>query len=140
MREILFRAKRVDNGEWVYGDLRQYINLPQYDDLPVEDLYSIDTMPVAEDYGHNYTVDKTTIGQYTGLPDRNGNKIFEGDILVDNDGESLYVCVFDNGQFGFYTVKEYANSDFAWYNVEFVTDICTILGNIYDNPELIRSK
>ncbi|MVW93671.1 hypothetical protein FCL53_17045 [Elizabethkingia meningoseptica] len=67
MREILFRGKRVDNNEWVYGYLRSFDEI------------------------NNYYVDKKTVGQFTGLMDCKGNRIFEGDILKINTA----VCVGD---------------------------------------------
>lgn len=133
-REILFRGKRANNGEWVYGDLRQYVNL-----VGCEDFYEIDTMSDTIGYGHSYKVIPETVSQFTGLTDRNGNKIFDGDILDDNDGKPSYVCVFDNGRFGFYSIKEYIRGDFSYYDYDFVTSICTIVGNIHDNPELLKA-
>ena len=73
MREILFRGKRTDNGEWVEGDLRHggyYLNDP--------DVYIL--VPFA-DTVINYPVDPETVGQYTGATDISGRRVFEGDIM-----------------------------------------------------------
>ena len=78
-----------------------------------------------------------TVEQFSGRLDRNKTNIFEGDILDDNDGKPHYVCVFHNGAFGFYSIKEYLDEDFVCYDDLFDTSICTIIGNIYENKEII---
>lgn len=119
-REIKFRGKRIDNGEWVYGYLadEDYIN-----DIDSIDLSSIE-------------VDRDTVGQFTGLFDKNGKEIFEGDILLvdDYEGVRIYNKVgIKDGCFGY--IGEYSGDllPFCHYNVSE-----EIAGNIYDNPELIK--
>lgn len=70
-REIKFRGKRLDNGEWVYG---YYVKYNDYSDNIHES--------IIDEYGYMYDVDLATVGQYTGLKDKNSNaRIFDGDLL-----------------------------------------------------------
>lgn len=127
MREILFRGKRVDNGEWVYG-------VPTKDGrgetVMVESVYK------CEEYncrGANCLyVDENTVGQYTGLTDKNGKKIFEDDI-VKIKGKTRYIFYGSSG-FRHTNYGEYADT---LENVFTVVD-CEVIGNKIDNPELLR--
>lgn len=124
MREILFRGKRVDNGEWVEG------------------YYSPVNIPITGNMGHFINVggyraveiDPETVSQFTGLCDKNGVKIFEGDIIkyfddwigkIEYDSDSaLFVVSFvdgDDDNFGRVSCGD-----------------CEVIGNIYDNPELLE--
>lgn len=109
MREILFRGKRKDNGEWISGGLRQW---------------SETSMGICDrDLKRTFPVRPETVGQFTGLKDRHGKKIFEGDIMR-NAGNVVEFC---NGSFC-------VNGDSPlslWTNTE-------IIGNIHDNPELLN--
>ncbi|WP_312922556.1 YopX family protein [Empedobacter brevis] len=104
MREVLFRGKRVDNGEWVYGSLINnafykvksreavfYIFNPE----DCEDAYSFEDFTY--EYGY-YEVNPETVSQFTGLLDKNGNKIFDGDI-ISVGLEYNYIVIFENGGF-----------------------------------------
>ena len=120
IREVIFRGKRIDNGEWVYGDLRQYSEKSKG----------------IFDYATKHTIQVTpeTIGQYTGLTDKNGTKIFEGDIVrvcLPNGCQFIEKVRFANGGFLPYII-DYSDS-FFWggENTE-------VIGNIHDNPELLK--
>ena len=126
MREILFRGKHKTGGVWCYGNMavsKGGVAIITPDDTP------------CGVYGQ---VDPATIGQYTGLTDKNGKKIFEGDIL------SAHVD-FNNPDVESRTVVEWGN--FRWvthqpgYEPDDITDfdkgLWTVIGNVHDNPELI---
>ena len=129
MREILFRGKRLDNGAWETGSLvivRMDCHDAQY--------YIADKMT-----GYHTPVDPSTVGQYTGLKDKNGKRIFEGDVakvLQGKDKDIAYVG-FENGAFMLYpkTGNIYERTLWSyWYNDWDVE----VIGNITDNPELLE--
>lgn len=126
MREILFRGKRIDNGEWIYGDVVQF---------PIHGIVRIvEQEPSYKDA----EVDLDTVGQYTGLTDKNGKKIFEGDIVkVSHGGSTYYAKIeWDDGSFWV------ANHDIQMPNYisEVSKTYLEIIGNIHDNPELLEEK
>ena len=124
MREILFRGKRTDNGEWVEGDL-------------VHSYFKVgDTCINAskENLGF-YEVDPSTVGQYTGLT-ANGKKIFEGDVFewgYAGVKEFRYVVAFDAEIASFV-----GNRGFGFVSLNGI-DI-EIIGNIHDNQELLEER
>lgn len=133
MREILFRGKRIDNGEWVYGDL---VQSPA---CCVVQIYEQDLC------GDNFSVDPTTVGQYTGLTDKNGKKIFEGDILQiyegsEDDGYKIREVYSYSGVL----CVDYETSEWDFNALAFLDgdNVFTfeVIGNIHDNPELLEDK
>lgn len=152
MREILFRAKRQDNGEWIDGYL-SYGNI-------------IKTVRKCFDWRGDYVcdsleehkVDKETVGQFTGLTDKNGKKLFEDDICrviyIDRrcnsngehyEAENIIIeeVVFEKGTFCFKTTIEdiamYRPIGFDIYGKQKIKYF-EIIGNVIDNPELLESE
>lgn len=131
MREIKFRAKRQDRDEWVYGDLTHVQKICTVEDVQRNGRRSVPVVRVA-----NYNVDEKTIGQYTGLKDKNGREIYDGDILCYKDEkgkEYRFEVIFNAGAFcfshhGLGTCTYLRMHDMSKYTVE---------DNIYDNPELL---
>lgn len=125
MREILFRGKRLDNGEWIQGYPCRYGWIGKEKDYIIPDYAS--ALYTAE-------IDPETIGQYTGLTDMNGRKIFEGDTVWNNYDEDYGKVEWDNDMAKFIITFPTFTVDFAnVYGEELEID-----GNVYDNPELLK--
>ena len=151
MREILFRGKRTDCEAWVEGDLLHY----ESGEMAICKGFSKYGYEATEIIGR-YKVIPETVGQFTGLTDKNGVRIFEGDILrgfeypfcSNINGEFNYfaevVWFDDSSAFGIYTFKNpksnvrgisEGNTDYLEY---FNADKWEVIGNIHDNPELLE--
>ena len=145
MRDILFRAKAINrnkgehrtkykNGDWVYGLITR----------PYNDMFPVLPMEFRNENGvDGIEVDYKTVGQFTGLTDKNGKKIFEGDIVYIKSQEPtskvtgrkpIYTIIFKKGYFSLLrkTNRIVVFDLRVWYKE------CEVIGNIYDNPELLK--
>ena len=136
MREIKFRAKGKDNGDWVYGD---YCSIPNPNILFINSDNEIDTEEI----------DPKTVGQFTGLHDKNGKEIYEGDILEFitkrkygflYDGVKVRIKV----EFGKFNPMNDTLYDFIGFHtndssIQYYLEYgCEVVGNVHDNPELLK--
>ena len=160
MREIIFRGKRLDNGEWAEGYLYEHepalVGIASENDEPEPSKWFIERTGFADwnmprPIGF-VEVDPSTVGQYTGLKDNNGKRIFEGDILHiarTADGLGGYyqppldypvnvVVKWDLCAWMWETLcedKRFISFPDAWCHYE-----CEVIGNAHDNPELLKEE
>lgn len=130
MKENLFHGKQKDNGEWVEGCLLgNDVIVPKGQSFYICHNILDSALTV-------YEVIPETVGQYTELPDKNGRPIFEGNIIRDTETSEVGKICFDTDTARF--VIEFASFivDFSDYNNGDVE----VIGNIYDNPELIKEQ
>ena len=126
MREILFRGKRKDNGEWVQGYLyRSSEKLNPF-------------IMLKSEKGASYEVNADTVGQYTSLTDKNGTKIFEGDIV--KYGDTVHNVVFEQRNGTAYFGLVYSTLETLSFGYYQDLKQIEVIGNIYDNPELVGGE
>ena len=142
MRDILFKAKRIDNGEWVEGAYFPKTKYPTKKNRTFIWVWQIGKIYCDYNCGYSpYEVDEKTICQYTGLTDKNGNKIWENDIVnkIDTNGLGYHrerKCKVSFDELGYWLLTtEYG--DGYWLG-EFDSEQLEVIGNIFDNPELCR--
>lgn len=134
MREILFRGQSIEDNKWVYGDL---IREKKSFGKICTRIYR-----TTNNGWELIDVDSKTVGQYTGLNDENGNKIFENDIVAywdtysTENGQSEADCigkiVWDDETISFQVTNRLSAESYE------VLDECSVIGNIFDNPELLE--
>lgn len=143
MREILFRGKCLEFGSWIWiegyyakDDKESYIYHPSTTFNKGKSVTLIPFIPRPE-----------TVGQFAGLPDKNGTNIFEGDILSSFLPNEYFVVVYHNSSFKVQYYPEYANNgsevwhtleEYLKINIRHSTNYVEVMGNIHDNPELIK--
>lgn len=138
MREILFRGKRVDNGEWETG---YYVRANYH--WHKHGIHKDWIVTGACSNGGwfalhgRYPVISDTVGQYTGLTDKNGKRIFEGDIVRGRDAleKGLVVEGYIDHQYGSFCIVGDLITHFRWMDYE-----VEVIGNVHDNPEMIGGK
>ena len=138
-REILFRGKSANTGEWVEGFCVQFGET--YSNIIIREIGKLNLYGVVPIYEHEIVISET-VGQYTGLKDKTGRKIFEGDIvrLFNRNGQEIMSYVVE-----WYSDCSMFVLDCIDFDMEFDTDFTVfygdefeIVGNIHDNPELVR--
>ena len=135
-REIKFRGKDREN--WYYGDLVQEI---RHNDNKLFDgtmTYIRNCEYKNGDYiGDSFPVSSETIGQYTGLHDKNGKEIYEGDIVkIKYRDEDIGKVIYEHNGFSI----DVTNMNKNYGRVSFVNNFMEVIGNIYDNPELLGGE
>ena len=139
MREILFRGKRKDNGEWVEG----YFCRKYFPELPHDRCVIQYKTEYTKEWRPDYMVAEVipeTVGQYTGLTDKNGKKIFDGDIIKhfnhfdEPDKYAVYQVEFDERTCKF---VGYLHKSWSAQLCKDLENHYEVIGNIHDNPELL---
>lgn len=132
MRDILFRGKRVDNSEWVYGFLVEALNCV----TDKSETFIIEQDATYFTYGEfacAVEVKLETVGQFTGLCDKNGKKIFEGDILLKGFEKVLVKWNANQCRWGIYS----NNYEICGFN-ESTQGYFEVIDNKWDNPEFLE--
>lgn len=132
MRDILFRAKRIDNGEWVEGDLRQDRDL-ETAYISGWDYYTTEGGLEREPF--EYEIKPETLCQYTELEDKNGKRIWENDIIIFS---GVIIHIKWSGKDAGWCLVFRGSPDEHFFGGPLKPDRCKVIGNIFDNPELLK--
>ncbi len=133
-REIKFRGKSID--EWVYGMLCKVNEGDTEHGEPIKYKIQTDEKEYGE-YVQYFITDENTIGQYTGLHDKNGKEIYEGDIVkIKYRDEDIGKVIYEHNGFSI----DVTNMNKNYGRVSFVNNFMEVIGNIYDNPELLGGE
>lgn len=139
MREILFKAKRIDNGEWMEG---HYYSQAYHKGTIEEEWYHF-VKPIGSESWESIRVDGDTLCQYTGLTDKNGNKIWENDICSTDIKRPYAVVEFRNGCF-MYNLND---GEEDYYDIMMPVEplvnsdkYTEVIGNIFDNADLLKGE
>lgn len=140
MRQIKFRGKNITTGEWQYGCLVNNLwGYAPHHSLAGQAVCEIIVCDTCDDYADlqdkdlNKTVDPKTVGQFTGLTDKNGKEIYEGDLV--RDQHTVFEIIWRKGGFYFKRIS-------GCYQSPYFGDNCSrmeIIGNIYSKPELLNN-
>lgn len=131
-RQIKFRGKGLIHNQWIYGGLAEDRN------------NNVVILP-KDDWRKGECVNEDTIGQFSGLPDKNGKEIYEDDIVRWEHDNKLYVIRFQSGMF-YASIEECNERIYGGFPLHSFTDTaeegfqCEIVGNIHDNPELLKES
>ena len=133
MREILFRGREKGGAKWFEGDLSFLVH---------DKIKCYIFPPDGYDSPDRYEVDPETVGQYTGLDDKNGRKIFEGDLVkLDGWTPPAMQIAFIEGAFCLADADEVGEYCGDIHYIHHAGDNqTTVIGNIHDNPELLRGR
>lgn len=135
VREIEFRGKRIDNGEWAYGSLMQFEDSATF--IFADERKGASTLTYAHFIINNMlAIDEKTVGQYTERQDINNNKIFEKDIATCQFFDKKITGLIEFIEY-MWAVNDRKNR--RLYQLNEVSNI-EIVGNIHENPELLEEK
>lgn len=137
MRKIKFRGKRLHDGKWVYGsplivdtEKRKVAMIVTLHEAYPDTLAKVTT-----------SVDIETVGQFTGLTDKNGKEIYEGDIVRSTIcAEFVYEVAYNDERFASFGLRRKQDAFMHYFGEAIEAEECEVIGNVFDNPELLKGE